>query len=526
MSAPSAAPSPSTAGAHDGTSIAPPPLLHIITPPPPPSSGTGWMQRIEQMKSSAMAAKKQWAPQLQQLTVKIATTATSAASTGRDRIRSSGVAEQFQPAMDKAKVGMTVLKRRVSTTSQHVQKQVGMLGTRLAQELFVEKKLQVDMESTTSPLQFLADSRHLLGCLASDAQASPADKCFDTPYLLLTILAFSGCAPTVARCAALNSCTRQHLLADRRVLRFCVRYGTFTPRLRLRFWQHVTGVDALQAASDYDYDTYMHMAISKGDWTDAILTDVRRTYGRVAPHRRSDNDCVEPVDTEEELQQQLSAILHALSGRFPDVGYCQGMDYITAHLLEHVKAADMTYGGASPRKKRAATTTQVETTFWLMVALFESYGLREMFSPGLDKLHLHCYQFSRLFELGLPTLAAHFQTEYIMVEMYLVGWFQTLFLYLNALPKATLDAIWDVFLFEKNWKIMFRISLALLHQSERALLGQSIDDVMRYLNTFAGQAETLQPQPLLAAAFRIKVTNKMLLRLQRDQAKDLAAKKK
>lgn len=304
-------------------------------------------------------------------------------------------------------------------------------------------------------------------------------------------------------------------------------------------------VRSLRESSELDFDTYLQMALSKGESTELILTDVRRTYGRVAPHKRSFKDHIEPVeDTEEELINQLSSILHALSGRFPDVGYCQGMDYIAAHMLDHVKksneaqelarmmakvsktpSSEASEDGVPPRSperssKAAATQEEVETAFWMLVSLFEKYGLRHMFSPGLHRLHLHCFQYQRLFELGLPELAAHFELEKVVVEMFIVGWFQTLFLYLNALPRETLDRIWDIFLMENNWKIMQRVALAVLQVSEPSIANKPIDEVMQFLNTFGGQAkQLLSPDALLSKALSVKITNSMLTKLQKQYSK-------
>ena len=45
---------------------------------------------------------------------------------------------------------------------------------------------------------------------------------------------------------------------------------------------------------------------------------------------------------------------------------------------------------------------------------------------------------------------------------------QTLFLYLDALPKRLLVRIWDIFLFERSWKIFFRVSLVRVRARVRA----------------------------------------------------------
>lgn len=363
--------------------------------------------------------------------------------------------------------------------------------------------------------------------------ASPGDQCFANRYILCKILVFSGEVQVLGRMCAVNHSCRSVVQGEKKLWRFCARYGHISQQMRFPFWEHVTGAVSIRENSELDFDTYLQMAISKGESTELIMTDVRRTYGRVAPHKRSNSDV--DIEAEEELVSQLSDILHALSGRFPDVGYCQGMDYIAAHVLDHVKQSSHKRVSNSPendgsendplmRRSRMcsapATRVEVERAFWLLVSLFENYGLRQMFGPGLQKLHMHCFQFQRLIEIVYPKLAEHFDSEKVMVEMFIVGWLQTLFLYLNKLPSATLDRIWDIFLVENSWKIMLRVSLALLHRSEPYIMSKPIDEVMQFLNTFGGESkQLLDADGLLRDALRIKVTNSVLNKLQKQHTR-------
>jgi hypothetical protein len=170
---------------------------------------------------------------------------------------------------------------------------------------------------------------------------------------------------------------------------------------------------------------------------------------------------------------------------------------------------------------QAASRLEVERAFWVLVALFEQYGLRQMFCPGLQQLQLHCFQTQRLFELLTPALSEHFENEKVLIDMFTVGWFQTLFLYLNVLPRETLDKLWDIFLFEKNWKMLVRTTLALLQLSEPHIVGQPIDQVMQFLNTFSTPSgeNLLAPETLIPRALSIKVTNSMLTKLSKQHAR-------
>ncbi|CAI5700642.1 unnamed protein product [Peronospora effusa] len=337
---------------------------------------------------------------------------------------------------------------------------------------------------------------------------SPGDHVFTLPYLLGNILLFCGDLVVLARLSCVNKSCRKFIASEQRLEKFCVRYGHLPSSLRFAYWEKTTNVRKTRETSELDYDTYLHMGLSKGDATKSIMTDVRRTYGRVAPHKRPANH--KDIVSEEDLTTQLSEILHALAGRFPAVGYCQGMDYIAAHVLNKVKSS----GSAHDTKDEA------ESTYWLLVTLFEQYGLQDMFAPGLHRLHMHCFQTQRLLELAEPALAEHFASEKVPIEMFAVGWFQTLYLYLNVLPADSLNRIWDIFLYEKNWKIMLRVALALLQLSGVFVMKKPIDEIMQFFNTFADNAdELLAETPLMERALRLKVTNTVLTKLNKQHIK-------
>ncbi|CAI5739764.1 unnamed protein product [Peronospora destructor] len=337
---------------------------------------------------------------------------------------------------------------------------------------------------------------------------SPGDYIFTSPYLLGNILLFCGDLVVLARVSCVNKSCRKFVASEQRLEKFCVRYGHLPSSLRFAYWEKTTNVRKTRETSELDYDTYLQMGLSKGDATKSIMTDVRRTYGRVAPHKRPTNHTDNVV--EEDLTTQLSEILHALAGRFPAVGYCQGMDYIAAHVLSKVKSSGSAHD----------TIGEAESTYWLLVTLFEQYGLHDMFAPGLRRLHVHCFQTQRLLQLAEPALAEHFASEKVPIELFAVGWFQTLYLYLNVLPAKSLNRIWDIFLFEKNWKIMLRVSLALLQLSGEFVMKKTIDEIMQFFNTFADNAEELLAEtPLTKRALRLKVTNTVLSKLNKQYIK-------
>ncbi|KAF4315339.1 hypothetical protein BBO99_00008740 [Phytophthora kernoviae] len=496
------------------------------------NSAHGFAGAFGMMKDRAATAKKTLTPQLLNM-----------------RDKTSKKLEKYQPTIDKAKVSATAAASRMKEGSTQgwsilkttlaaagpVAERIQTMGLNVMTDIYLGdttvEGLELVGDSKQASCLFLesykpgnlpADSPTRKGLMRltraisnssvhsveNDTVSSPAEQCMATPYVLGTILLFCGDLPVLARVACVNRTCRDFIAAERRLEKFCVRYGSLPSVRRFAYWENISNARKTREASEFDYETYLQMALSKGDATELIMTDVRRTYGRVAPHKRAANHKEEV--SEEDLTNQLSEILHALAGRFPAVGYCQGMDYVAAHVLNKVKR-----GGTA-----CDTKTESESAFWLLVTLFEQYGLHDMFAPGLHKLHVHCFQTQRLLELTEPALAEHFMQEKVPIEMFAVGWFQTLYLYLNVLPTDSLDRIWDIFLFEKTWKILLRVAVALLQLSKEHVMEKPIDEIMQFFNTFVDQADDLLAErSLTERALRLKVTNSVLTKLQKQHVK-------
>jgi len=222
-----------------------------------------------------------------------------------------------------------------------------------------------------------------------------------------------------------------------------------------------------------------------------------------------------------QLQDQLSIILHALAARHDDVGYCQGMDYVVAHLLRVLqdtvkwRAMKCSTSTSTPNTAPHVDDSAKVSVFQVMDCFFTTYNLRHMYYPELRSLKICCRVFEKLINLKLPVLADHFEHHELNVGLFALGWFQTLFLYLPSMPTATVCHMWDIWLVERSFKIFFRVGAAILFLSQPILLNHDLEGMMTYLNTFP-DATLLKADILIACALQIKVTNRMLTELEME----------
>lgn len=240
------------------------------------------------------------------------------------------------------------------------------------------------------------------------------------------------------------------------------------------------------------------------------------------------------------LQSKLSFILNTLAASHVDVGYCQGMDYVVAHLLRILQDTirwnavqntlppcivssstlpDLSTLNNEPLPKIYDEVDKSviveEVVFRVMDTFFTTYNLRHMYWPELRCLKTCCRVFERLIQIKLPVLADHFEHHDLNVGLFALGWFQTLFLYLPSMPSATVCHMWDIWLVERSFKIFFRVGTAILFLSQPILLNHELEGMMTYLNTIP-DATLLKPDILIACALNIKVTNRMLQELETE----------
>lgn len=147
--------------------------------------------------------------------------------------------------------------------------------------------------------------------------------------------------------------------------------------------------------------------------------------------------------------QKLNEVLLAYSRRNAEVGYCQGMNLITACLLLIMPTA--------------------EDAFWVLATMIENilpqnYYDQNLLTSRADQTVLRSY----VVEL-LPRLSAHLDELEIELEALTFQWFLSVFT--DCLSAEALFRVWDVVLcMHDGSTFLFQIALALLKLNEKALL--------------------------------------------------------
>lgn len=219
-----------------------------------------------------------------------------------------------------------------------------------------------------------------------------------------------------------------------------VRRG-IPPKFRWQVWKAAVRLQDFEMPKDYQ-----SLSTRENPWTQCIEIDISRTFPEL-----------KTFDTIQ--QQRLLRILNAYAGHNPDVGYCQGMNYVAGLLL--------------------LVSDCEEESFAVLVCLMDhpQFGLAGFYRERLPLLRRYLRACDKLVAETVPELREHFIKENVQPAVYLHQWFLTLFI--NCFPLSMVMIIWDVIVCE-GLPVILRIAVSILQVLKDSLLSMHFEDIIKF----------------------------------------------
>ncbi|GAM20850.1 hypothetical protein SAMD00019534_040250 [Acytostelium subglobosum LB1] len=217
-------------------------------------------------------------------------------------------------------------------------------------------------------------------------------------------------------------------------------------------WQRLVNIQEIKNKSKVTYRELLEMKAQP-----SVVAQIQRDISRTFPKHSFF------IEKGGYGQQILSNILTAFSIYNPEVGYCQGMGFITCLLIIYMAEED---------------------AFWVLVQLSEKYGMSNMWRPEFPYLQNSFVLLNQMLEGQFPQLYSHIQRQNVFTPLFSSQWFICLLIY--NLPFPMIVRIWDLFLYD-GLVVIFAAALALFKTYEDQIMKLEFEEILNLLKFSNGE---------------------------------------
>ena len=197
----------------------------------------------------------------------------------------------------------------------------------------------------------------------------------------------------------------------------------------------------------------------------------------------------------------LKNILTAIAFIRPEIGYCQGMNFIAGALINFID--------------------NEEKCFWIFLHFIDNIELKMLYIQNMPVYLIKLYQLNYYIKENFPKLLPHLKKNQVNPDIFFSKWILTAFS--NFLPFETLYNVWDLFIIDK-WKAIFKFSIIILSYMKDKLMNLDLYSFSPYVRNNANINE-LNFYDLSKYYNNYKISNKKLEELKEDfYIKDLKSK--
>ena len=189
----------------------------------------------------------------------------------------------------------------------------------------------------------------------------------------------------------------------------------------------------------------------------------------------------------------LFNILSALAFIRPEIGYCQGMNFIVGALINFID--------------------DEEKCFWIFLSFIDNFEMNFLYLKNMPDYSIRIYQLNFYIKEYFPDLALHFKKNQINPDVFFSKWILTIFS--NYLPFDVLYKVWDVFILDK-WKAIFKFSLMILNSMKDKLLEMDLITFSKFIKDNKNNSSLINFEEFSQHYKDYKITNRQLNELRED----------
>ena len=190
-------------------------------------------------------------------------------------------------------------------------------------------------------------------------------------------------------------------------------------------------------------------------------------------------------------KEMLDNILTLVAFIRPEIGYCQGMNFIVGALINFID--------------------DEETCFWIFLHFLDNIGLKDLYLQNMPEYLIKLYQLNYFIKEYFPKMHHHLKTNSINLDIFFSKWILTIFS--NFLSFETLYNIWDIFMLDK-WKAIFKFSIIIASYMKDDLINMDLHCYSSYIRN--NNINSLKFHDLSKYYYKYKINNSKLDELKED----------
>ena len=191
-------------------------------------------------------------------------------------------------------------------------------------------------------------------------------------------------------------------------------------------------------------------------------------------------------------KQMLENILISLGFVRPEIGYCQGMNFIAGALINLID--------------------DEEKCFWIFLTFIDNIQLNLLYLKNMPDFLIRVYQLKKFIEFYFPKLSNHLRRTQINIDLFFSKWLLTIFS--NYFPFDILYQVWDVFIIDK-WKALFKFCMIIIFFMKEDMMKMDLNQFCQYFRS-DDLLSSLSFEQMIKHYNDYKITNKKLKELREN----------
>ena len=191
-------------------------------------------------------------------------------------------------------------------------------------------------------------------------------------------------------------------------------------------------------------------------------------------------------------KQMLENILISLGFVRPEIGYCQGMNFIAGALINLID--------------------DEEKCFWIFLTFIDNIQLNLLYLKNMPDFLIRVYQLKNFIEFYFPKLSNHLRRTQINIDLFFSKWLLTIFS--NYFPFDILYQVWDVFIIDK-WKALFKFCMIIIFFMKEDMMKMDLNQFCQYFRS-DDLLSSLSFEQMIKHYNDYKITNKKLKELREN----------